>query len=86
MDILECLKNNPVTKPICEKVKQECFDNNCQSINAMIVETIERLADEIQSLREESCHCISELQTTRDYIVTNNLQSDLNNYMKAKCK
>ena len=86
MDILEYLKNNLVTKPICEKVRQECFDNNCQSINAMILITIERLADEIQDLREDLYHCSSELQTTRNFIVDNNLQNDLNSYMKSKRK
>ena len=86
MDILECLKNNPVTKLICEKVRQECFDNNCQSINTMVIITIKRLADEIQDLREDLYHCSSELQITRNFIVGNNLQNDLNNYIKSKRK
>ena len=86
MDILEYLKNNPITKPICEKVRQECFDNNCQSINTMILLTIERLTDEVQGLREDLYHCNSELQNTRNFIVGNNLQNDLNNYIKEKRK
>jgi hypothetical protein len=86
MDIFEYLKNNPITKPIYKKVRQECFDNNCQSINTMVLLTIERLADEIQRLREDLYHCNSELQNTRNFIVDNNLQNDLNDYIKEKRK
>ena len=52
----------------------------------MILLTIERLADEIQGLREDLYHCNSELQNTRNFIVGNNLQNDLNNYIKEKRK
>ena len=52
----------------------------------MVIITIKRLADEIQDLREDLYHCSSELQTTRNFIVGNNLQNDLNNYIKSKRK